>query len=127
MAIHWTLGCDAADPDRLAVFWALALGYIAEPGYEDEFGALHRRPGRLGSGDRLPPGAGTEDVEEPDAHRHPAGWRAAVGPGGTERLIRAKAAELVDAGATRVREENYGEYFGHIVMLDPEGNEFCVG
>ena len=44
-----------------------------------------------------------------------------------ERLIRAKAAELVDAGATRVREENYGEYFGHIVMLDPEGNEFCVG
>ena len=48
-------------------------------------------------------------------------------PAERERLIRAKAAELVDAGATRVREETYGEDFGHIVMLDPEGNEFCVG
>jgi len=25
-----------------------------------------------------------------------------------------------------VREESYGEQFGHIVMLDPEDNEFCV-
>jgi len=31
------------------------------------------------------------------------------------------------AGATKVREETYGDpVFGHIVMLDPEGNEFCV-
>jgi hypothetical protein len=48
-------------------------------------------------------------------------------PAERERLIRAKAAELVDAGASRVREEAYGEYLGHIVMRDPEGNEFCVG
>ena len=33
---------------------------------------------------------------------------------------------LVAAGATRVREEPNGEDLGHIVMLDPEGNEFCV-
>ena len=39
MATHWTLGCDAADPHRLAAFWALALGYIDEPGYEFEDGA----------------------------------------------------------------------------------------
>lgn len=43
-----------------------------------------------------------------------------------EQLIRAKAAELVAAGATTVGEEFYGEQFGHIVLLDPEGNEFCV-
>jgi hypothetical protein len=43
-----------------------------------------------------------------------------------ERLIRAKVAELVVARATVVREERYGEDFGHVVMLDPEGNEFCV-
>ena len=34
MATHWTLGCDAVDPQRQAAFWALALGYVPEPGYE---------------------------------------------------------------------------------------------
>jgi hypothetical protein len=33
------LGCDAADPSRLAAFWALALGCVDEPGYVDEDGA----------------------------------------------------------------------------------------
>ena len=42
-------------------------------------------------------------------------------------LIRAKVAELTAAGATAVREEFYGEYLGHVVMIDPERNEFCVG
>ncbi len=35
MATHWTLGCDAADPQRLAAFWARALGYIKEPGFDE--------------------------------------------------------------------------------------------
>ena len=39
MATHWTLGCDAADPHRLAAFWAAALGYVPEPGYDDPDGA----------------------------------------------------------------------------------------
>ena len=43
-----------------------------------------------------------------------------------EHLIRAKAAELATAGATTVREESYGEHLRHVVMLDPDGNEFCV-
>ena len=52
MATQWTLGCDAADPHRIAAFWAGALGYVPES-YD-------------------------------------------------------------------------GEHLGHITMLDPEGNEFCV-
>lgn len=43
-----------------------------------------------------------------------------------EALIRARAAELTNAGATTVREDSDGEHLDHIVMLDPEGNEFCV-
>jgi len=43
-----------------------------------------------------------------------------------ERLIRAKVPELVARGATVVREEHYEDAFGHVVMLDPEGNEFCL-
>ena len=39
MATHWTLGCDAADPHRIAAFWAAALGYVAEPGYDEPDGA----------------------------------------------------------------------------------------
>jgi hypothetical protein len=39
MTTHWTLGCDAADPIRLAAFWGLALGYVDEPGYDFEDGA----------------------------------------------------------------------------------------
>jgi hypothetical protein len=43
-----------------------------------------------------------------------------------EQLIRSKVAALAAAGATLVREESYGEHLGHVVMLDSEGNEFCV-
>jgi len=32
MATHWTVSFDAADPQRLAAFWAFALGYADEPG-----------------------------------------------------------------------------------------------
>ncbi len=30
MATSWTHGCDAADPQRLAAFWAIALGYVTQ-------------------------------------------------------------------------------------------------
>jgi glyoxalase superfamily protein len=42
------------------------------------------------------------------------------------RLIRATVPELVAAGATMVREESDGDLLQHVVMLDPEGNKFCV-
>ncbi len=42
------------------------------------------------------------------------------------RMIRQRVPELVAAGATVIREEWYEEALGHVVMHDPEGNEFCV-
>ena len=48
MAKHWTLGCDAADPHALAAFWALALDYVAEPGYDDPDGASIVDPDGVG-------------------------------------------------------------------------------
>jgi hypothetical protein len=36
MATKWTIGGDAAQPLRLAAFWAAALGYAPEPGSESE-------------------------------------------------------------------------------------------
>jgi hypothetical protein len=35
VATFWTLGCDADDPQRIAAFWALALGYAKEPGFDE--------------------------------------------------------------------------------------------
>lgn len=98
MATLWTLGCDAADPQRLAAFWALALGYVAEPGFDGPDNASIVDPDGVG------PAVGFLRVPEPKAAKNrmhidvrPAGeppWCAGV--------------------------------LGHIVMGDPEGNEFCV-
>jgi Glyoxalase-like domain len=126
MATHWTLGCDAADPHGIAAFWAIALGYVAEPGYDDPDGASIIDPDGVGPAIgflRVPEGKTAKNRMHIDirvAGEPP--WDMA----GREQLIRAKAAELVTAGATTVREESYGDHLGHVVMLDPEGNEFCV-
>jgi Glyoxalase-like domain len=126
MATHWTLGCDAAHPNRIASFWAHALGYVAEPGYDDPEGASIVDPDGVG------PAIGFLRVPESKTakNRMHIDIRVAGEPpwnmAEREQLIRAKAADLVAAGATAVREEAYGEHLGHIVMVDPEGNEFCV-
>jgi len=126
MATHWTLGCDAAEPHRIAAFWASALGYVAEPGYDDPDGASIIDPEGRGPAIgflRVPEGKTVKNRMHIDirvAGEPP--WDMAE----REQLIRAKAAELAAAGATKVREESYSEHLGHIVMLDPEGNEFCV-
>jgi hypothetical protein len=126
MATHWTLGGDAADPHRLAAFWAYALGYVPEPGYDDPDGASIVDPDGAGPAIgflRVPEGKTAKNRLHIDI-------RVAGGPpwemADRERLIRAKVTELAAAGAAVVREESYGERLGHVVMLDPEGNEFCV-
>ena len=126
MATHWTLGCDAANPGAIAAFWASALGYVAEPGYDDPDGASLVDPDGIGpaiSFLRVPEGKTAKNKMHIDvrvAGEPP--WDMAE----RERFIRGKVAELMAAGAVTVREEFYGEDLGHVVMLDPEGNEFCV-
>ncbi|WP_028049335.1 VOC family protein [Cellulomonas sp. URHD0024] len=130
MAMHWTLGGDAADPHALAAFWADALGYVPEPGYDDPDGASIVDPDGVG------PAVGFLRVPEPVTAKNrlhidlrvagepPWDWAARAD------LIRAKVADLVARGASVVREEHYrderGSVLGHVVMLDPEGNVFCV-
>ena len=126
MATHWTLGVDASDPHRLAAFWALALGYVPEPGYDEEHGASIVDPEStlpaIGFG-RVPEGKVAKNRTHIDI-RVAAG--RPVDQATRERWVRAKVAELEAAGATAVREEFYGGEFGHVTMHDPEGNEFCV-
>lgn len=50
---------------------------------------------------------------------------AGLAPDERPATIRARAAELAALGATVV-EEHHDEMSHWIVLLDPEGNEFCV-
>ena len=127
MATHWTLGGRALDPQRQAAFWALALGYVPEPGYDWPDGASLVDPDGVG------PAIGWLEVEDgmhTSNHQHIDIRVAGEGPWDMAergRLIRELVPVLVDAGATFVREdlEEDGSV-DHVVMLDPEGNEFCV-
>ncbi len=130
MATHWTLGADAADPAALAAFWAAALDYTPEPADEDAVCVTIVDPDRTG------PTIDFIRVPEPKTskNRFHIDIRVAGEPpwDWNERanLIRATVDRLVQDGASKVREEIYnnkdGDVLGHIVMLDPEGNEFCV-
>lgn len=126
MATLWTLGCDASDPQRLAAFWASALGYVTEPGYDEPDNASIIDPDGRGPaiGFLLVPEGKTAKnrmhIDVRVAGEPP--WDQAE----RDELVRSTVERLVAAGATRVREEYYGADLGHVVMLDPEGNEFCV-
>jgi hypothetical protein len=126
MATYWTLGCDADDPQRAARFWALALGYMMEPGFDEPGNASIVDPDGKG------PTIGFLEVPEGKTAKnrmHIDIRVAGPAPRDTaerERLIQTKVPELVAAGAVVVREERYGEALDHVVMQDPEGNEFCV-
>lgn len=124
--MHWTLGCDANDPQLLASFWANALGYVTEPGYDFPDGASIVDPAGRGPAIgwlRVPEGKSAKNRLHIDIRVAGEGpWDMTE----RERLIRARVPELVALGATFVREELDGDILSHVVMLDPEGNEFCV-
>lgn len=126
MATLWTLGCDADDPQRIAAFWALALGYVLEPGFDGPDNASLVDPDGVGPAIgflRVPEGKTSKNRMHIDVR---VAGEPPWDPADRERLVRAKVRELVVAGATEVREETYDGELGHVVLLDPEGNEFCV-
>ena len=134
---------DCADPAALAQFWAAALGYVVQPppeGYATWDDALdawgvpeeHRNDRSAvvdpqGAGPRLffqrvPEGKVAKNRLHLDV-------RAAPGLGGEDRMValEEEAARLVAGGATRLRRfDPGGVEAGHVVMQDPEGNEFCL-
>ena len=144
---------DAHDPESLSRFWADAMGYVnpPPPGRElapgqDPFDAWHdflaevgvpetewnsasaaQDPDGHGPTPVLPAGAGGQDREGTAVHLD---LRAAPGLEGEERMaaLEAECERLVALGATRVERHEPSPPMtgGHIVMTDPEGNEFCL-
>ena len=143
---------DAHDPEALSRFWAAAMGYVnpPPPGHElqpgqDPFDAWHDFLARVGvpesewnsaSAAQDPDGEGPrlffQRVPEDKVakNRVHLDLRAAPGLEGEERMaaLEAECERLVAIGATRVErhEPSPPMTAGHIVMSDPEGNEFCL-
>jgi hypothetical protein len=135
---------DCADPAGLAAFWAEALGYRLQdppPGFaswEQALEAMDVPPERRndasavvdpdGSGPRLffqrvPEGKQVKNRVHLDV-------RAAPGLTGDARMaaLEAEAERLVSHGATRLERYEPAPPLGagHLVLADPEGNEFCL-
>ncbi|MGX7725873.1 VOC family protein [Rhodococcus pyridinivorans] len=135
---------DCADPGALAEFWADALGYELQkpPGnfvsWDDALDAmgvpLERRndASAVVDPDETGPRLFFQKVPEGKQakNRVHLDVRAAPGLDGAERMaaLEAEAERLVARGATRLERHDPAPPFGagHIVMADPEGNEFCL-
>lgn len=143
---------DAHDPETLSRFWAEAMGYVnpPPPGREpqqgtDVFEQWHEFLAEVGvpesewnsaSAAQDPDGAGPrlffQRVPEGKTakNRVHLDLRAAPGLEGEERMaaLEAECERLVALGAARVERHEPAPPMtaGHIVMTDPEGNEFCL-
>lgn len=135
---------DAADPARLAEFWAAALGYrIPEPppphaSWDDWARAQGIPEDRMNDASALEDSTGTrprifiQRVPEPKVAKNRLHIDLSVSGGHgvplDERRVRvdAEVTRLKALGASDARGaiEQRGEYW--VRMNDPEGNEFCV-
>jgi hypothetical protein len=140
----WALTFDCARPRELAAFWTLALGYVQAPvphGYPswDAWLAAHGVPEEeWDDGAYLVDPAGTMPtlsflrVPEPKTAKNRVHVDVKVSGGRDQPAdlrrgrIEAVVDRLVAAGAAvQCRDELDGQ-LDHVVMTDPEGNEFCV-
>ncbi|GHF41253.1 hypothetical protein GCM10010218_23350 [Streptomyces mashuensis] len=148
MAVHWKLVVDCADPVALARFWAGALEYVREDHSalidrllaagavgDDAWTTVDgRKAWRHAAAVRHPDdpvddttgtGLGRRvlflAVPEPKQGKNRLHLDLHAGPEGRDELV----ARLEKLGATRVRAVREPGT-DHVIMTDPEGNEFCV-
>ncbi len=144
MTVSWSLTFDCTSAAAMAAFWKEALGYVDAPppaGWdtwedwlrhfevpEDEWddGASLIAPDGVG------PKIGFLKVPEGKTAKNRLHIDVQVGGGRDqpweERQARilAKVESLVAAGGSVLREDRFQDRLDHVVMTDPEGNEFCV-
>ncbi len=144
MSTPWTITFDCQEPTLLATFWKLALGYVDAPppkGFdswdawfvacevpldERDDGASLVDP----DGDR--PAISFLKVPEGKTAKNRLHLDVQVGGGRAQESetrwarISTMVESLAAAGGTVVREYEIGGKPDHVVMQDPEGNEFCV-
>ncbi|WP_141577975.1 VOC family protein [Actinomadura sp. WMMA1423] len=135
---------DCADPAALAAFWAEALGYqVQDPpagfaSWDEALEAMGVPPENRNDASAVvdPEGAGPriffQRVPEGKQvkNRVHLDVRGAPGLEGDARMaaLETEAERLAARGATRVQRHDPKPPLdaGHILMTDPEGNEFCL-
>ena len=124
MAPRVQLAVDCVDPTALARFWAEVLDYEADlpaPGSaEEDWSAVFDPAGPRLFSHRVPERKVVKNRLHLDVKQSPPGTPI------DERRPRvdAEVSRLLGLGATHVQTMEDEDYFA--VMLDPEGNEFCV-
>jgi hypothetical protein len=144
MTTKWTMTIDCARPATLAAFWSVALGYVEAPppegfGSREEWLTHFGIPeaewddsAYLADPDGVLPGISFLKVPEPKVAKNRVHLDVQVGGGRQEpwdarwSRVSAAVARLTDAGATVVGTEPPDGQPDHMLMADPEGNEFCV-
>lgn len=135
---------DCADAQVMAAFWCRALGYVEAPppaGWFDwpSFLRDHDVPeDEWGDGSAIVPASGEGPtisflrVPESKTVKNRVHLDVKVSGGRhldqalRESRIRAKEADLVAHGARSVSDALNDDGLDHVVMQDPEGNEFCI-
>lgn len=143
MAVRFQVTFDCADPARIANFWVEALGYRpAEP--PEGFATWEEWLKKMGvpeaewndgSGITDPEGRGPhiyfQRVPESKITKNRVHLDLDISTGTSVPLeqrkgeVEAAASRLVGLGATRLMHFEQGDHY-HVVMQDPEGNEFCL-
>jgi len=148
--VTWQITIDCHDAGRMVEFWGPVLGYekrLPPEGFatwnawyrsvgvpEDELDPTGDGADRLSDPDGQGPNIWFQQVPEPKRVKNRIHLDVYVG-GGREipiaerrRRVDARVAELIDAGATvrNVADHTLSHDHYFVVMLDPEGNEFCV-
>jgi hypothetical protein len=144
MSVAWGLTVDCARPRELAAFWALALGYVHPPPPQGsaswEAWLVAQRVPRdewddaafLSDPDGTAPTLSFLRVPEPKVSKNRLHVDVKVSGGRDKpaelrrRRIHDAVDRLVAAGAAVDRFDESGGVLDHVVMTDPEGNEFCV-
>jgi hypothetical protein len=142
MAVAINVTIDCREPERLAQFWRALLGYVDRPvpaGYasweeHDRAAGVPESDLDAGSAAEDPEGRGPrlffQRVPEPKTTKNrvhldvdvSAGART---PAAVAAKVQAEAARAEELGAIIVRtNDDDKDYF--VVLVDPEGNEFCL-
>jgi hypothetical protein len=144
--MFWQLTIDANDPERLARFWAVALGYRPRPAvdpdttwnahYRASLGDEPAYTDRLFDPEGLRPPLWFQQVPEAKAGKnrvhldlYPTGRDDALPLQRRIEIVEQKVTELLELGATvagRPRGGDPQDILYYVGLHDPEGNEFCM-
>ncbi len=106
-----TVTFDTVDPDRLASWWAKAVGSDVNAVVPGEFVLV-----ALPSGLKL----GFQHVDDPTPGKNRLHLDFSAAD------MEAEVERLVSLGATETERQSFGDDFHWVVLADPDGNAFCV-